>query len=138
MLDLLIIEKGSGGDAVLQGNDLAVTTGYENMPYLAMFGGRDDDNYWANDLLFNDGDDIKFSASTERVMESVALNSAGRIAIENAILADLAFIKKIPGTEMTVTTSIVNADRMDIEIKINGKTFFMQWHPNTAFLTYRI
>ncbi|MBL4810412.1 MAG: hypothetical protein JKY43_10205, partial [Phycisphaerales bacterium] len=40
MGDLRIIENGDGGDAVLNGNDLEIINGFQNMPYLGMFGGN--------------------------------------------------------------------------------------------------
>ena len=42
MSDLQIIENGDGGDAVLNGNDLSIIDGFQNMPYLGMFGGNVD------------------------------------------------------------------------------------------------
>ena len=135
-MDLMMIETGNGGDLVLRGNDLATVTGYENIPYLACFGGND---WWGNDLLLTDGASIRFSSTTEDVLKTVALNSAGRIAVENAILADLAFLKQeVPGTEITVSATVVNSDRLDIELNINGQTFYMQWQPGDEFLTYSV
>jgi len=135
-MDLELIETGNGGDLRIVGNDLAVVNGYENMPYLAMFGGSE---FWGNDLLFNEGTDFKFSSTTEKVLQSVALNSAGRIEIEAAILADLAFIKKnVPDTKIVVSTSIVTPDRLDIAINIDGQAFYFEWNPSTAYLNYRV
>lgn len=135
-MDLLIIETGNGGDCLLQGNDLAVANGYENMPYLSMFSGED---WWGNDLLLNEGDDFKYNATTERVMKEVALNSSGRIAIEAAMNADLAFFKKYePDTAIKVSTSIVNADRLDTKIDLVGQAIYFQWNPSIAFLNYKV
>jgi len=138
MIDALIIETGNGGDLLQQGNDMAIVEGFENMPYLAMFSG--DGDWWGNNLLFSNNDSsVFFSSQTERVMREVTLNSAGRIKIETAIKNDLAFLKSnISGTTVDVTTSVVNPDRLDIEITINGNTFYMQWNPSTAFLNYQV
>lgn len=134
MADVAIIETGNGGDLILKGNDIAMAEGYENMPYLSMFGGAD---WWGNSLLTGDASTL-FSANTERVMNEVALNSSGRIKIEQAIKADLAHLEKnVPGTKVVVSTSIVSDNRLEINININGQQFYFMWNPDTAFLNYR-
>jgi hypothetical protein len=40
MTDILIFETGNGGDMMLRNNDIVTVEGYENQPYLAMFGGN--------------------------------------------------------------------------------------------------
>jgi len=39
-MDVLIIETLNGGDIVKRGNDVTTAAGWENMPYIAMFGGN--------------------------------------------------------------------------------------------------
>jgi len=124
MLDLKLIETYDGGDFEILGSDLASTVGLEGMIYLALFGG---DDWWGNDLLLDQDESAPFNATTEKVMRSVALNSAGALKIENAIKYDLAFLtKKIPGTDISVETEIVSQDRVDIYIKINGNLLYIQ------------
>lgn len=128
MIDLTIIETGNGGDAILLGNDLAKATGMENQPYLAMFSG--DGDWWGNGLLLANNKILQYSSETEQALKSTALNSAGRIAIERAVMNDLAYLKKIvPGTNVTVSARLTQASRVDIEIKIGGETFAYQWNP---------
>ena len=81
MADLLIRETGNGGDLVLKGNDLAMVSGAENMPYLSMFGGV---NWWGNDLLLGEDIDLQFNSESEAAINDISLNSAGRVALENA------------------------------------------------------
>jgi len=129
--DVLIYETGQGGDLYLQGNDVALTTGVENVPYLAMFGG---DNWWGNQYIAT-----PFASKTEAALLSNPLTSAGRIAIEAAMQADLAFLNDIPGTTWSVVTSISgNPNLLNATITINGQSFSMQWNPNTLFLNYQI
>jgi hypothetical protein len=79
-MDLVLIEQnGNGGDLILQGNDLAVCTGYENIPYLSMCGGSD---WWGNEFL---DPAQQFNSLTEKTLRQYALNSAGRVAIEQAV-----------------------------------------------------
>ena len=60
MADLKLIETGSGGDIVFNGIDVEVIDGFENMPYLGIYGGNIEQNtkeflpaeqrfdFWAN------------------------------------------------------------------------------------------
>jgi phage gp46-like protein len=128
-MDLQIVETLNGGDAVLLGNDLAVIEGLENMIYLALFG--DDGTWWGNDLLLTGDSDKQFLSQTEAVLDAVTLNSAGRIAIEQAIKADLAFLlADVPGTTLSVSVAIAKPDRTEITITLNGKDFYFQINPN--------
>lgn len=126
--DLLIYETGGGGDLIIQGNDLAQVQGYENAPYLSMFGGND---WWGNYLLPPPN---QFSSKTEQILNSTPLSSAGRIIIENAIKSDLSFLNNIQGTTWSLTTTIAGPTRLQIYITINGTTFFYEWNPNKLFL----
>lgn len=131
MTDVLIYEVGEGGDILLRGTDLARVNGEENGPYLAMFGGSD---WWGNYLVPR----RPFQSKTETVLRNVTLNSAGRLAIENAAKEDLGYLTEIPGTSFTVIATLVDKDRVDIDIKIDGQTFYYSWNPDTLFLTHRI
>jgi hypothetical protein len=132
-MDLVLIETGNGGDLVLQGNDLAIATGYENIPYLSMFGGAD---WWGNEFL---DPAQQFNSLTESALKQYALNSAGRVEIEKAINADLEYIAaNVPGTKVSVVTTIVSDNRLSIVITIDGQTFSYLWNPITGFLTYVI
>jgi hypothetical protein len=128
--DILIYETGQGGDLLLRANDLVTITGYENTPYLAMFGGAD----WSG----NDISDTPFSSKTETVLRNATLTSAGRIDIENAIKADLSFLDEIPGTTWSQQVTVAGVNRVDIVININGVPFNYSWNPDTFFLTYQV
>jgi hypothetical protein len=127
--DVLIYETGNGGDLLVRGNDLATVSGVENSPYLALFGGSD---WWGNYLTDN-----KFISLTEATLLDVALTSSGRKKIEDAVLADLAYLNNIDA-EYSVSVTLAGANRVSIEININGDLFMMQWAPDELFINYQV
>lgn len=135
-MDIQLVERGNGGEFLKKGNgDLQWAEGYENQPYLALFGGND---WWGNFLL-DEGKHQTFISRTETVLRSVALNSAGRQRVEAAILEDLDYLKKIaPGTKISVLVTIPSPDRMDMLIDIDGQQFYLQWNPAEGALKYSV
>ena len=127
--DILIYETGNGGDLLLRGNDMASVTGLENSPYLALFGGSD---WWCNYLTDN-----KFVSLTENTLLDVALTSSGRKRIEDAILTDLAYLNNVDA-EYSASVTIAGANRVSMEISINGDLFMMQWSPDELFINYQV
>ena len=132
MVDLLLYETGNGGDLLMQGIDLAGVYGIENMLYMAMFGGDD----WFGNALFQP--ENPYQCRTEKALNTVTLNSAGRVKIQQAVDADLAFLKDIPGTTLTTSVTIASDNKVKIVIALNGKTVYMLWDPNQRFLTYKL
>lgn len=127
-MDLEVIETGNGGDLVLKGNDLAFIFGFQNMPYLALFGGNVEAStpveripseqafdWWGNSLLPNKPE-VQFNSLTERTLNNVAVNSAGRLEIENAVKKDLEFMDAF--AKVSVDVSIVSTDRVRILVSI--------------------
>ena len=134
MIDALLIEQGSGGNLVIRNNDLVTVSGYENMPYIGQFGG---DTFWADGLLLVD--DQMHTCQTEKVMNSVPLNSSGRVSISNAVEEDLAFLADaVPGTATTVSVAIAAKNRIDSNVGIAGQNIYMQFNPDSSFLTYTL
>jgi hypothetical protein len=132
MIDLLLIEAGDGGELVQQASgDLVTITGLENSIYLSLFGGN---AWWANDLIPDKT--ARYECQTEQALNDNALTSAGRLKIEAAIKADLAWIPMITGTTFTVSTRIAAPDRLEIDIFIAGKTFSYYWNPLTGIITF--
>ena len=131
-MDVKLTEQNNGGDLTLNNNDLALVYGVENMPYIAMFAGGD---FWGNDLLLAE----KFRAylaETERMLLTVALNSQGRVEIENAVKRDLQFLLDIvQGSTLTVQTKITDDNRLEMLITFNGQEINLLWNPQTATLT---
>ncbi len=126
-MDVLIIETLNGGDIVKKGNDVTTAAGWENMPYLAMFGGNVRQStpsrrvegelnfdFWGN--AYEPDPVVQMNSQTERTLMTTALTSTGRVVIENAVKADLAFMSEF--ADVTVAVSIVSDDRVQIDIAI--------------------
>tara|TARA_R110000765_G_scaffold227114_1_gene331018 strand:+ start:74 stop:532 length:459 start_codon:yes stop_codon:yes gene_type:complete len=127
-MDLKLIETGSGGDIVFNGSDIEVIGGFQNMPYLGMYGGNIQQNtkeylpneqrfdHWGNNLLMLKNENIQFNSDLERLLLDVALTSSSRIEIEETIKSDLSFMDDFATLE--VSASILSSDRLQIYIKI--------------------
>jgi hypothetical protein len=127
-MDLAIIEDGNGGDLKIVGNDFASQNGWGNMVYLAMFGGNVeastrplsptqlDFSYWGNAVLYPQNESVQFNSRTERALKETALNSAGRIRIQQEIEADLKFMEAF--ARVTVRVTIEGVDRISIVIRV--------------------
>lgn len=128
-MDLELKDIGNGGELIRTAKDLSVISGFENMPYLAMFGGnteastpvtRQEDeqafDWWANSLLFPNDESIQMNSLTERTLRQVPLTSSGRKIIEEAVKKDLDFMKDF--AKVSVDVSIPATDRAQINIKV--------------------
>lgn len=124
MIDFVLVETGNGGDLVFQSGDIVLTNGNENNPYLAMFGGGDND-WWGNMLL--DNPSTQFISQTENALRTNDLNSSGRLKIVDAINTDLEYLD----SETVVNVKIPQPDRIDLNININGANFSLNWNPKT-------
>ena len=144
MPDLALQETGSGGDIQLKGADLVVTDSIFNQIYMALFGGNPQasttgeeliteqrGDWWGNDLLFQDQPEIQQNSTFEQKLNNVALNSSGRLEIEEAAKKDLDFLKEI--AEITIETRIIGIDKIEIIIfakepeNIEEQTFIFIW-----------
>jgi hypothetical protein len=125
--DIAIRKIADGTDFLLLNNDLAVTTGYENLPLLLMFSGSG--KWWANQLFFSSN---PYQSNTEAALQSNTIGSAGLNAITAAITQDLQPLNDIPGTTFSVNCTIANPQRLNIDITVNGNTFAYYWNPATG------
>lgn len=129
MDDIALYETGSGGDLQLLGNDIASTSGLFNMVYMAWFGGNTEasttgneleselrEDWFGNALLFDNEKEIQFNSVLEKTLNETALDSSGRITIEEAAKKDLEFMKDI--ADVTVSVSILSDDRVSITAKL--------------------
>ena len=121
MTDIKIIQTDNGGELVQTANDLAVVSGVENTPYLAMFGGSE----WVGNFLT----DKPYECRTERVLNEVTLNSAGRLAILEAVNTDLAYLSDIPGTVWSADVIITGPYSVKITVDMNGEVLDYYWNP---------
>jgi len=126
-MDVEVIESGNGGDLVKKAKDLSVIFGFENMIYLAMFGGNVEAStpskrleseqgfdFWGNNLLWPNDSSVQFNSITERRLKEVALSSSGRVQIEQGIKQDLQFMSSF--AEVTVSATIISTDRLRVSI----------------------
>jgi len=131
MQDVLILETLNGGDLNKIANDLVVAKGWENMPYIALFGGNvkqstpvdrvdgeQNFDWWGNG--YENSESIQINSETERVLSQVNLNSNGRILIEQAVQKDLEFMNEF--ANVSVDVSIISDDRVQIDIAIQEPT----------------
>jgi hypothetical protein len=149
--DLRLIETGDGGDCVLKGNDLELISGFQNMPYIGLFGGNyvqsttgpknteQAFDFWGNFLINPTLQDIWFNSETERLLNNVALSPSGRIQIEEQVKQDLKFMQKF--AQITVSVVLFSIDRIRIEITIlepstqQSNQFIYIWDATNAELT---
>jgi len=132
-IDLMVYETGSGGDVLIRNNDIVVVTGFENGPYLSMYEGNDS---WMDDILLTG--DQKHTATTEAVIASTPLTSAGRVEIEEAMNTDLDDLATISSSSKSVAVSIAAKNRIDADIQIAGQTIHMNFTPDSLFLNYKL
>lgn len=153
-MDIELIETNNGGDLVKNPKDLSVVFGFDNMPYMALFGGNYEAStplqrleneqafdWWGNNLLFPNDASVQMNSLTERTLNSVALNSFGRTLIEQAVKKDLEFMK--PFANVSVVVSIVSVDRVLIAVRIirldniEERAFVYIWDATNTRLTQK-
>lgn len=143
-MDLLLIEKGDGGDFVRTKHDFRGIDGFQNMVYLALFGGniqastptqrlpsQQAFDWWGNNLLMPNDQGIQFNSETERVLMKTPLNSSGRLLIEDAVRNDLKFMKEF--ATVAVAVSIISDNRLVIGVQaqepdnVEKRDFIFLW-----------
>ena len=132
MSDLRLVETQDGGDLVFNGIDLEEIDGFQNMPYLDLFGGNIEANtgpiisgsqnfdWWGNTLFLEQRPDLQYNSDTERLLDDVALTSSGRLLIEQTVKTDLSNFNAFG--PFTVSVSIISTDRIEIKIQIQEPT----------------
>lgn len=128
-MDALLVENGDGGELVKKANDLAVIYGFQNMVYLALFGGNvkqstpiqrieteQDSSWWCNNLLMQEDPSIQFNSETERALNTIPLTSSGRVLIQQAVENDLAFMKDFATVVVNVT--LLGLDKIALGIRL--------------------
>lgn len=131
--DIAIFESGSGGDIFVDNNDIALVEQLYNQVYLACFGGNIEadtlgnepagsirEDWWGNALNFPNDPGSQFNSQTERALANNALNSAGRVAIQRAVEADLQYLSPIAKT--TVNVVILSANKLTIQVTMVPET----------------
>lgn len=129
MADLSLYENGNGGDIVLLGNDIEMTDSFFNMVYMALFGGnpnfpttgnetKDEQRFdWYGNTVFLQNDkEFQFNSTLENTLNKVALNSEGRILIEESAKNDLQFLTTFAIVDVEV--SILADDKCSIYVTL--------------------
>lgn len=132
-MDLALIESGDGGDLVKIPKGLYLIQGFENMPYVGMFGGCVEQStpivrdpfqqafdWWGNNLLHPNDPSIQFNSETERALNNYPLTSAGLVAIEDAMKTDLKFMESF--ATIDIELSVTRQDRLEAFITITKLT----------------
>jgi len=117
--DIQLYESGDGGELYIANGDVTlIETLYQNI-YIALFGGMaDGSDYWANELLFATKSNKKYVSETEKLLNEVTINSAGRLKIQKAVENDLTYLKNIAVSEVNVL--ILSTDRIKIQISLTS------------------
>lgn len=130
--DILLYESGDGGEFSIQSGDLALTESLFNQVYLALFGGNVASNtkreylpteerfdYWANSLIWVNEPIKQFNSNTERVLQEVALNSSGRLAILQAVNDDLQYLNSL--LDFAAESEIISVNKIRIIVNFTAK-----------------
>ncbi len=131
--DISLYETGSGGDFALLNDDLQTGESlYQNI-YIALFGGNIEAStrasylpnelrydYWGNSLIWNTQKTKQFNSETERILQTVTLNSQGRISILQSVNNDLNYLKGV--IDFSVEVNILSSSRVAINISLKEKT----------------
>lgn len=137
--DINVFESGSGGELAIISNDIGTSEKLYQTIYLALFGGnieastRGDEidgqerfDWWGNSLIFETRQSKQFNSETERVLDSVVLNSVGRLRIQSAVENDLSFIRNIVNFNVNIVILDTNKASINIILESLGTQSDMQ------------
>jgi phage gp46-like protein len=127
-MDIGLYETLNGGDIVIQDGDIYTTAALWTQIYLALFGGAVEQtsteivaegeqraDWWGNAFLTSDEEE-QLNSTTEKTLNTTALNSSGRLAIQRAVEQDLRYLSKLGRVVVEVT--LPGIDRVAIQIGI--------------------
>lgn len=127
-IDILLVETGDGNEFVQKGNDFITVEGMQNVVYLSLFGGNVEGStreiigqeqrmyWWANDALYQEDIDEQMNSETERKLQTIALNSQGRLELIQSIKTDLAWIEEFAEVEADVIFESVDRVRISVTL----------------------
>lgn len=131
--DVLIYESGDGGELEIINGDIATTEMLYQQVYIALFGGNVEQNtktnfllteqrfdYWANALIWPTEPDLQYNSNTERVLNTTALNSSGRLDILRAVEQDLQYLNEL--LNFTADVELESTNRVRIIVTFQPKT----------------
>jgi hypothetical protein len=128
--DIGIYETGNGGDIAVINNDISLAEQLYQQAYLALSGGNVEADtkgnepaselradWWGNALFFGTNPVKQFNSQTERALRNNALNSTGRVNIQQAVESDLAYLKTV--ANVTVSVSVTGVNKLAILVQLN-------------------
>jgi len=128
-VDLRLHENMDGGDTVLKGNELQMIFGFQNAPYIGMFGGNVEQSttgpknineqsfdFWGNYLISPSEPKFWFNSETEKLLTNIELSAISRIEIEETVKSDLSFMNDF--AEISVSVALISVDKLRISITI--------------------
>lgn len=151
-MDLQLVENNNGGDLVLKTKDLSVIYGFENMPYLNMFGGNVEEStpprrkqaeqafdFWGNTLLFAQDSKIQMNSETERTLKNTPITSFGLKIIEQSVQKDLESMRAFCKIGFSVSMTAVNQVTIAVKIikpdNLNQSIYVFIWDATGKELT---
>ena len=131
--DISLYETGNGGDFAILNEDLQMGESLYRNIYLALFGGNIEAStkkdyldfeerfdYWGNKLIWGTQKESQFNSETERLLNTISLNSAGRVAVIQSVNIDLEYLKEV--VNFTVDVKILSVSRIAIIIDLKEKS----------------
>ena len=131
--DINLHESGSGGEMDIVSNDLLMGEVLFQQVYLALFGGNVEANtignelvseerfdYWANPLFFAEIPSKQFNSNTERELQKVVLNTAGRLRIIQVVNEDLSYLTILLNYDVDVQFVGTNLIRIIVNFTQKG------------------
>lgn len=128
-MDVQLRETFDGGDFVMKRGNVSVIEGFENMPYLAMFGGnpgfvtpvsrqanQQAFDFWGNNVFAENNLTLQFNSYTEEALMIYPLTSNGRLQIEQSVKKDLQFMREF--VKIGISVVIIGVDRIVIGIRM--------------------
>jgi hypothetical protein len=157
-MDIEIIESDNGGDIVLNSNDISIIDSFENMPYLAMFGGNpgyvskpssitnsQNFDFWGNNLFMVNSPENQFNSYTEESFKTNPLNISGKAVISEDVSRDLSFLD-VFGTVSSLF-EIITVDKVSVLVELKkeitngdqsnwwGNDLLMEKEPSIQFVS---
>ncbi len=142
--DLEVLETLNGGDIIKNDTDIEVITGFQNVVYLALFGGNPGQStpdtrevneqnfdFWANSLLLDEKKAAQYNSLTENRLRNIALTSSGVDLLTQDIEKDLEHVKEFANVDVQV--SILSETTLEIKVGLQqpdneqNKEFVFIW-----------
>jgi hypothetical protein len=148
MIDILLFESGNGGEISLLNGDIEMTDSLANQSYLSHFGGNveastngeeiegEERKDWWGNIFFQNDSTSQMNSELERTLNNTALNSVGRLQIEQSAKSDLEFLSDIAKTDSKAT--IDGIDKIKIHDSINQIKNSFVWEATKSELIQEI